>query len=247
MRYYSDHQRVNAPDQHLPRHLFQLSRGLVSLVACVALVLCMGASQIMSLEASATVVKRATIESLTAQAELILHARVGAQWSPMQRGLKGEIYTYTRLTPIEVWSGQLKGSEALLVQLGGQLGEFRLEVHGDARLKEGQEVVLFLSLGEENKLPVSTAIELPDYRVTHLISLAQGAFFVDRSAHSGVPSVHQDLEGLVFYGPQSAQLKLGLTEVNHQPKLTLDLNTLKSRVMSALKTSITDGPSRETP
>ena len=187
--------------------------------------------------ASATVAQRASIESLFEQANLIMRVHVLQTWSPKTRGSRGEIYTYTRLKPIEVWHGELETSEVLLVQLGGQIGDLRLEVHGDAELKEGQEVVLFLR--RSNDAPPVPMIRLEGdqgnettdiHQVVHLVSLAQGAFHVDRSKAHHTALLYQDLDGIVFYAPHTTKLKLGYTPVKSTPRPTLTLKALKEKV-----------------
>lgn len=180
--------------------------------------------------ADATVAYRATIESLTEQADLIVHARVERQWTPKKRGPQGQIYTYTQLATVAVWSGEVR-APLLLVQLGGQIDDLQLKVHGDAELKVGQEVVLFLT-SERGDLPPVTAqatVEISDvsrpehqgytpaqnttaesgtstFQVVHLVSLAQGAFHLERSAQGDL-KLRQHLEGLVFYDASPKHLK----------------------------------------
>ena len=173
-----------------------------------------------------TVVKKASLESLVQQAQIIAHVRVAESWSPKTRGKQGEIYTYTRLIPLSTWVGQTVHDELLLVQLGGQIGELRLEVHGDAELKAGDEVVLFLSTVRKH-LPVPNDRELKSVQVVNLVSLAQGAFFVNTASQErgDLRRLKQNLDGLVFYTEQ-AQI-LTLKEPAH-PKKTQQLWTLKT-------------------
>ncbi len=173
-----------------------------------------------------TVVKKASLESLVQQAQIIAHVRVAESWSPKTRGKQGEIYTYTRLIPLSTWVGQTVHDELLLVQLGGQIGELRLEVHGDAELKAGDEVVLFLSTVRKH-LPVPSDRELKSVQVVNLVSLAQGAFFVNTASQErgDLRRLKQNLDGLVFYSEPAKTLTL--KEPTHLKK-TQELWTLKT-------------------
>jgi len=186
-------------------------------------------------DAVATVVYRATIPSLTEQAQLVVYARVDRQWTPRARGPQGQIYTYTQLTPLEVWAGEVK-APLLLVQLGGKIDDLHLKVHGDAEIKVGQELVLFLTSVPDDQPPIeiqstSTAELYPTqahrnansqsfiqqaqpFQVVHLVSLAQGAFYLDFSVR-GEPGLRQNLEGLVFYEPQPSTIVI---KHGHQSK-----------------------------
>ena len=178
----------------------------------------------------ATVAQKATVKSLVNQAQLILHVRVEDQWSPKSRGKQGEIYTYSRLKPLDVWAGTLNVPNVVLVQLGGSIGDLHLKVHGDAQLKVGDEAVLFLSSSPQSTLPVPADKALTAYQTVHLISLAQGAFFVDPSHLQEDPHLKQNLDGLVFYSPQNDHLKLMHKAVDHEPTPLWTLRSLHERV-----------------
>lgn len=208
--------------------------GLVWLVQNI--VLALGIICVLS-SVQATVVKKATIESLSKQSQLIVHAKVTEQWTPTKRGIQGQIYTYTRLAPIEFWYGKTSQPELILVQLGGSIGDLHLKVHGDAQLKVGDEVVLFLTKAKENVLPAdfgepkkSTAT-LP-YQVVHLVSLAQGAFYVQHTQGRQDITLTQHLDDLVFYQPQAPQLQLALKPIDTHAIPVWTLTTLKSKVRS---------------
>ena len=213
----------------------------------------------MTPQAEATVAYRATVESLTEQAQLILYARVDRQWTPRTRGPQGQIYTYTQLTPLDVWVGEVK-APLLLVQLGGQIDDLHLKVHGDAELKVGQELVLFLTSVPDDRPPIEIQSPLSferslsqaqrdadsqesmqyiqSFQVVHLVSMAQGVFYLEPLAQ-GEPVLRQNLEGLVFYEPQPSTMiiKYGQpTEVGHHDQvsghLIWKLSGLRQRVTS---------------
>ena len=182
----------------------------------------------------ATVAKKATVPSLVEQAQLILHAKIEETWSPKQRGPHGEIYTYSRLRAIEVWHGTLKTSEVILVQLGGSIGDLRLEVHGDAQFKVGDEVVLFLTTSAEAQLPVPAGRTVNTQKVARLISLAQGAFFINRSAHQSDPHLNQKLDDIVFYTEQNTHLDLKYKAVAQDPTPLWTLSSLRTMIKGLL-------------
>ena len=178
----------------------------------------------------ATIAKKATLQSLVEQAQLIVHIKVEDMWSPKHRGSQGEIYTYSRLRLIEVWNGTLESPEIILVQLGGSIDDLKLKVHGDAELKVGDEVILFLSSSPKDQLPVPTAKAIGTHQVVHLISLAQGAFFVDRTTSQPDPYVRQKLDDLVFYTEQNTHLNLKYKAVEQDPTPVWTLSSLRTMI-----------------
>ena len=192
--------------------------------------------------ASATVALKATVESLLEQADLVMHAEILKTWSPQTRGERGQIYTYTRLKPLDLWRGKLETPEVILVQLGGQIGDLRLEVHGDAKFKEGEEVILFLKRST-SPLPIpieSTALQEDDLKLNaaplavHLVSMAQSVFYVDRSSNAEAALLRQDLDGVVFYEPAVSPIKLKHARVAHEAKPALTLGALKAKLHSLM-------------
>ena len=178
-----------------------------------------------------TVVKKASLASLVKQAHIIAHVRVGESWSPKNRGKQGEIYTYTRLTPLATWLGEVTSDELLLVQLGGQIGDLRLKVHGDTQLKTGDEVVLFLT-STRRQLPVACEQDLKPMQIVNLVSLAQGAFFIQGQANKlgDLRRLSQNLDGLVFYTSTQKELTLKPNYLQSMPQKLWTLKTLKQEV-----------------
>lgn len=211
----------------------RLLASLKSLPLSVALI---GAGALMSSPrpASATVALKATVESLTEQADLIVVGRVTARWTPKERGPQGQIYTRTTLEVSEVWKGSASGS-VVVQQLGGTLDGFTLQVSGSPNMTVGEDCVLFLVKGAG------------EGDLYHVVSLAQGVFHV--SAPSLTPVEHQgqvsaprslsqDLGGITFYqatparGPESEKAHLTRSP---EPTQAWTLNLLKAQVIALVR------------
>jgi|GEM_PF-1293596 len=183
--------------------------------------------------ASATVAVRATVESLTSQAQLVILGRVTSQWSPKERGPQGQIYTRSAVEVSESWKGTAPGV-ITVQQLGGTVDGFTLSVAGSPQLTVGEEVVLFLTKGAGPEA------------MYHVLSLAQGVYHVSaptlRSAGASgaiAPRVlSQDLSGITLYqatppsGP--ASLKTHLIH-NPAPAQSWTLSALKAEVARLTK------------
>ena len=166
--------------------------------------------------AHATVAKRATVESLTRQADLVARVVVRAQEVPKERGPHGEIYTRSSLEVLELLKGEAPAT-LTLQQLGGTLDGLTLAVSGSASLAVGQEAVLFLKRDEG--LPL-----------VYLLSLAQGAYFVGPAPER---LLSQDLRGVTFYaGAEDATAK-GAARPLAAPEPLLTLEQLRARVRAA--------------
>jgi len=135
------------------------------------------------LSVSATVVEELSLEELTDEATHVVRARVGAQYVHPERGQRGEIYTRTELTVL----GYLKGEgppQMTVQQLGGEFGTYRLSISGNATLRPGDEVVVFLSYDDDADL-------------SYVVALSQGLYRVVRTQETSW--VERDLSGLSFY------------------------------------------------
>ncbi len=133
--------------------------------------------------AHATVVEEASIEELATEATLVVHARVVEQWVALERGPRGEIYTQTQLEVVSYMKG-LGPSTLVVQQLGGQYGDIRLHVEGNARLEANDEVVVFLDYDTETGL-------------TYVVGLAQGLFRINHTEQ--MTWLNRELDGLAFY------------------------------------------------
>lgn len=133
--------------------------------------------------AMATKVKPMTTQELVKESDLIIHgtvSKVASTWN--QQGTV--ILTKINITLTK----KLKGAKALgqtfqLIQLGGKMDNKRMTLVGDAKLKEGEEVVLFLKEATNN----------PDvnYWVT---GMAQGKYMVQTDKATGTKSVIKEEE-----------------------------------------------------
>lgn len=178
--------------------------------------------------AQATVATRASLQSLTEQAQLIILGKVTSQWTPKERGPQGQIYTQTSISVSETWKG-VSVPSLTIQQLGGTLDGFTLQVSGSPGFTVGQEYVLFLVKSTQEEL-------------FHVVSLAQGVYQVSAPTLSQVGNtvnvprtVRQDLKGITFY--QSMPPQGPATEGNQHlvraevPTNTLTLDELKARVL----------------
>jgi len=88
---------------------------------------------------AASIVAR-TVPELTDLSDTVVEADVMSSQS--YREADGRIYTQTTLKVLEYLKGE--GPEELVVsQLGGTVGDLRMEIPGDLELVQGQRVVLF--------------------------------------------------------------------------------------------------------
>ena len=151
-----------------------MHRSLVSLVA-----ICGAAAW--SSSATATVVRPLTVSALTSRAHVVVQGRVLDQvgsWDSLKRG----IYTHTRIGVLRSLKGEVAEKEILVRQLGGSAGGYVMGLSGNAPLRVGEEVVLFLTR---------------DGHHHYVVGLAQGKYAV-RADGSGRKVVSQDLSGLAF-------------------------------------------------
>jgi hypothetical protein len=91
---------------------------------------------------AATVQGPADVESLTASADTVVHARVvrlSSAWAPGG----GQIFTTVTLRTLETWKGAPAEEVQVLVP-GGEVGEIAQTVQGVAAFGEGEELVVFL-------------------------------------------------------------------------------------------------------
>jgi len=97
---------------------------------------------LLALLLAATVRGPADVESLTAAADAVVHARVLRSTSAWAPGGK-QIFTTVVLGTIETWKGAPAPEVRVLVP-GGEVGDIAQTVQGVAAFKDGEEVVVFL-------------------------------------------------------------------------------------------------------
>src|SRR5262249_36964213 len=146
--------------------------------------------------ADATVVVPVTRAQLVERSELVVRAVVldrRTAWSQDHT----QMLSFTRIRV----QRYLKGggpAELTLRQFGGAIAGVTMVVPGDAQLRQGQDVVLFLRRGAG---------------VVYLTALAMAAYHVVHSP-GAAPTVFRDLSELTFAREQNGQMVLGPAPVD---------------------------------
>ena len=142
--------------------------------------------------ASATTSIQFTHKVHAEKSDIVVAATVTSQRT--FRGADGEVYTDTAVRVDQKLMGAVEVGQVLTIrQLGGPIDGGERIVIGDAKLADGEQVVLFLADRE------------PDTGVVFLTAMAQSKFsIVGQDADGDLLLVH-DLRGLVFFNPQSVQ------------------------------------------
>jgi hypothetical protein len=134
-------------------------------------------------QAQATVVRPLTLESMCGTADVIVHGTVlkrEAAWNEE----KTRIYTVTTVQVQTAVKGAVKANDRLRIrQLGGEVDGIAQMITGNARMLEGEEVILFLDADEVKPLH-------------YVVGMAQGKYSVDRGGPE--PKVVRNLDGLAF-------------------------------------------------
>lgn len=90
-------------------------------------------------------------------------------------------YTITTVS-VERWiKGNSREKDIRIRQIGGKFGDQQLFISGDARMKEGEKVLLFLKRGEEFRF---------------ILALAQAKFSIIRDEKTGEEKVIRDISRL---------------------------------------------------
>jgi hypothetical protein len=151
--------------------------------------------------AHATVVVPLTLADQVDRADLVVRARVGSMHSAFVPE-RGAILTWTELEVTDAIQGQ-GPSTLVLRQMGGTADGQTMLVPGDAHLRPGDDVVLFLRTDTAGSGDV------------FLVALAQSAWFVNGQ------QAQRDLSQLTFAvlgGPDGAQL----SEPGHEVSMRVD-------------------------
>jgi hypothetical protein len=131
--------------------------------------------------AEASIVIEYDFQTLVAQADAIVHARVVAQTSTW---VEQTIMTTIDLEIIESLKGPYAiGEQVSVWQHGGVVGDLAMVIAGTPRFFDGEEVVVFLESVEGVRLPL-------------VFGLSQGKFGVTEDEDTGVSIVHRSLSGL---------------------------------------------------
>jgi hypothetical protein len=187
------------------RHVVGGSR-VSRLIVCSALLFAFSSLQV----AGATVVKPLEISELAAQSVHVIRGQVTARYTVPERGPRGEIYTRTDIRVLEYILGD-GPREITVQQLGGELGELKMTLSGNAQLTPESEVLAFLDFDAERRLHF-------------VVGLAQGVFEIDRTGPAA--TVHRYLDGLSFY------------VVGARPAPTLDQRRSLAEVLAILQSTL---------
>ena len=140
---------------------------------------------LLALPALGSIVLEVTVEQLAEKADRIVRGRVVEQSVLLERGGRA-IWTRYHVRVEETLAGE--GTKEVVVHVpGGRMGELRQEVHGVARLRTNDEVVVFLWKDRQGRLRV--------------LGQAQGAFRVRAEGRSGVSYCTNSVHGLVLVDP----------------------------------------------
>jgi hypothetical protein len=170
-----------------------------------------------AVSAGATVAVPLTFERLTAEADLVVQGAVLEQKSFLGPN-KERVYTHTRVLVLRTLKGKTDERILTVRQWGGAVGALRMVVPGNASLKEGEEVVLFLSR------------EAPHHFV---VGLAQGKFTLQADA-SGRKIASRDLSGITFARwSQNGKFSLSKRWELDRPLTLDDLESAVKRALSA--------------
>lgn len=166
---------------------------------------------------AAIVMDPLSVETLTAQADVIVHGTVLSR--TCQRDPAGRIYTKVELRVAEVWKGAISGSPFLIVHGGGILGDEQARVSAQVQYAIGEEVVAFLVRNERGE------------GVT--VGLVQGKFRVWKDAAGGTPYVVSPFHG-VPEGAKSLLARPAGARASAVPT-PIRLEDLKRQVQEALR------------
>lgn len=169
--------------------------------------------------AGATIVRPLTLEMMAQRADVVVRGRVVGQdvaWNDD----KTRIYTVTRVEIAEAYKGGDKAGAVIAIrQIGGTVDGLTQAVVGNAKLRAGEEVVLFLDRDEAKPLH-------------YVIGMAQGKFGVSREGPE--PKVVHDVEGLAFMAPgQRSVADLKAAPKGEAPTLAAFEARLRAALVSA--------------
>ncbi len=173
------------------------------------------AATFLALPAQATVVKSLSLGQMTSEADVIVQARV-LDRSSAWNAEKTRIYTVTRIQVSETLKGPAE-SELQIRQIGGTVDGLSQKVVGNATLKVGEEVILFLDRDEAKPFH-------------YVVGMAQGKYAIDRSQTT--PRVVRTLHGLALADVADGKVKL---KGHAKATLAPSVADFKNRIRGALK------------
>lgn len=121
-----------------------------------------GAAAVLVTPTRATVVMQVPLERMAQEADVIVHARVGAQQVRWAEG-RARILTLTDIEVLDAVKGATKGDVMTIYQVDGTLDGITYKIPGIVRFKPGEEIVLF-AMRFEDKL-VTFGVGLGKYVV----------------------------------------------------------------------------------
>jgi hypothetical protein len=149
--------------------------------ALLALALAAASFTVAATPAAATIVKSLSLDEMARTADVIVQGRVERRTSSWE---ERRIYTVSEIRVEESLKGPARAGEVLRVrQLGGEVGGIAQTIAGNAKLAEGEEVILFLDRDEEKG-------------VHYVVGMAQGKYAIDRKGPQ--PTVVRTLDGLAM-------------------------------------------------
>lgn len=170
--------------------------------------------------ALATTLLAQDVPALTGASAVVLRGTVvssHARWT----GDGARIMTETTLSVSERWKGEAPAT-VVVQQPGGEVGDVGQLVHGVARFRVGEDVVVFLEARG------------PRYLVTGMV---QGKFLVEKSSDGKALFARQELDGeALFVDPVSRQ------PVRPVPTVIM-LDTLRAQVLALAGALAPVGPS----
>lgn len=169
--------------------------------------------------AGATIVKSLSLDDLAREADVVVHGVVEAQEATWNE-TRSRIYTVTRVRVVDSLKGPAKADETLSIrQIGGSLDGLTQTIVGNAKLRKGEEVVLFLDRDEERGLH-------------YVVGMAQGKYAVDRSGDA--PRVVRDLDGLALAEVEGKKLAR-LEDETPRPSAAPTLDVFKEQIRASLR------------
>ncbi len=167
--------------------------------------------------ATATIVQALGVEQMAREADVVVHGRVTERTAAWNEG-KSRIYTVTKVEILDPLKGpHTAGAVIQIRQLGGTVDGIGQTVVGNATLKVGEEVLLFLDHD-------------PAKGLHYVVGMAQGKFAVDRRGET--PTIVRDLGGLALADLGKDGLN-GLQHAQKGPQKGPALDAFKARIRAA--------------
>ncbi len=167
--------------------------------------------------AHATVVKSLSLKQMTKAADVIVVGEVVERVSSWNEE-KTRIYTVTRIRIGETLKGSAGAAELQVRQIGGTLDGLTQQIVGNAKLKQGEEVLLFLD--QDESLPFH-----------YVVGMAQGKFTIDRTGDAA--RVVRSMEGLALATVEAKRIKT-LAPAKSAP-VAPTLDAFKAKIRAALQ------------